>query len=112
ARDNVAIHIGDTDIYADFGQYNSQTHEVLVRGHVRIYRDLNLYTANDAVYNLDTKKVRAAEMRTEYNPCFVSVQNVSSIADNGYLVENGNFTTHDTIDPAFHLRDRKVRVYE
>ena len=33
ARDNVAIHIGDTDIYADFAQYNSRTHEVLVEGH-------------------------------------------------------------------------------
>src|SRR5262249_29170087 len=26
ARDNVAIHIGDTDIYADYAQYNSSTH--------------------------------------------------------------------------------------
>ncbi|HZA38936.1 MAG TPA: hypothetical protein VE486_07315, partial [Candidatus Baltobacteraceae bacterium] len=25
ARDNVAIHIGDTDIYADYAQYNSST---------------------------------------------------------------------------------------
>ncbi len=39
ARDNVAIHIGDTDIYGDFAQYNSRTHEVSVEGHVRIYRD-------------------------------------------------------------------------
>ena len=27
ARDNVAIHVGDTDIYADYAQYNSSTHE-------------------------------------------------------------------------------------
>src|SRR5881392_1442284 len=39
ARDNVAIHVGDTDIYADYAQYNSRTHEVELRGHVRIYRD-------------------------------------------------------------------------
>src|SRR5207253_7944129 len=39
ARDNVAIHIGNTDIYADYAQYNSTTHEVELRGHVRIYRD-------------------------------------------------------------------------
>jgi len=46
ARDNVAIHIGDTDIYADYAQYNSTTHEVELRGHVRIYRDVNHYTAD------------------------------------------------------------------
>src|SRR5204863_1862243 len=39
ARDNVAIHVGDADIYADYAQYNSRTHEVELRGHVRIYRD-------------------------------------------------------------------------
>src|SRR4030095_10737135 len=39
ARDNVAIRVGDTDIYADYAQYNSSTHEVDLRGHVRIYRD-------------------------------------------------------------------------
>src|SRR6267143_1036152 len=27
ARDNVAIHIGNTDIYADYAQYNSTTHD-------------------------------------------------------------------------------------
>src|SRR5437016_12013207 len=112
ARDNVAIHIGDTDIYGDFAQYNSRTHEVLVEGHARIYRDVNLYTADRAIYNIDTKQVRAVEMRTEYNPYFVAGQKVSSISDNGYLVENGNFTTHDSPNPSFHLRARTVRVYE
>jgi len=112
ARDNVAIHIGDTDIYGDFAQYNSRTHEVLVEGHARIYRDVNLYTADRAIYNIDTKQVRAVEMRTEYNPYFVAGQKVSSISENGYLVENGNFTTHDSPNPSFHLRARTVRVYE
>ena len=34
ARDNVAIHIGNTDIYADYAQYNFTTHDVELRGHV------------------------------------------------------------------------------
>jgi lipopolysaccharide assembly outer membrane protein LptD (OstA) len=71
ARDNVAIHIGDTDIYSDFAQYNSQKHEVFVEGHVRIYRDVNLYVGERAVYNIDTKQIRAEEMRSQYDPYFV-----------------------------------------
>src|ERR1700719_3987086 len=51
ARDNVAIHVGDTDIYADYAQYNSRTHEVLAIGHVRIYRDINLYISDRGIYN-------------------------------------------------------------
>ena len=68
ARDNVAIHIGDTDIYADFAQYNSQKHEVLVEGNVRIYRDVNMYAGERAIYNIDTKEIRAVNMQTEYFP--------------------------------------------
>ena len=112
ARDNVAIHIGDTDIYSDFAQYNSQKHEVFVEGHVRIYRDVNLYVGERAVYNIDTKQIRAEEMRSQYDPYFVSGTKISSISENAYLVQNGMFTTHDTPDPSFHLRAHTVRVYE
>src|SRR6266480_3061744 len=38
AHGNVAIHVGDSDIYADSAQYNPKTREVVVEGHVRIYR--------------------------------------------------------------------------
>src|SRR5207249_2154740 len=55
ARDNVAIHVGDTDIYADYAQYNSNTHDVELRGHVRIYRGVTFYLADSGVYNVDTK---------------------------------------------------------
>jgi LPS-assembly protein len=112
ARDNVAIHVGDTDIYADYAQYNTRTHEVLAKGHVRIYRDVNLYIADSGVYNIDTKRIRAVDMRTKSDPYFVSGENVNEISDNGYFVENGNFTTHDAPNPDFHLRARTIRIYE
>ena len=112
ARDNVAIHVGDTDIYADYAQYNSRTHEVLAVGHVRIYRDINLYISDRGIYNIDTKKIRATNMRTESQPYFVSGENVSEISENGYLVQNGTFTTHDAPSADFHLQAQTIRIYE
>ena len=112
AHDNVAIHIGNTDIYADYAQYNSSTHDVELRGHVRIYRDTSLYTAESGVYNTETKKVRAINGRTESQPYFLTGANVTSISDNGYLVRDGTFTTHDSAKPDFHLHARKIRIYE
>ena len=112
ARDNVAIHMGDTDIYADFAQYNSRTHEIFVRGNVRIYRDTTLYLAQEATYNVESKAITAKRMRTDYEPYFVAGTNVTSISQNGYRIEDGLFTTHDAPDPSFHLRARTVRVYE
>ena len=112
ARDNVAIHIGNTDIYADYAQYNSTTHDVELRGHVRIYRDTSLYIAESGVYNTETKKIRAINGRTASQPYFLSGANVGSIEENGYLIQNGTFTTDDSAKPHFHLHARKIRVYE
>ena len=112
ARDNVAIHIGNTDIYADYAQYNPTTHDVELRGHVRIYRDTSLYIAESGIYNTETKKIRAAKGRTEDQPYFLAGQNVTSISDNGYLIQDGTFTTHDSPKPDFHLHARRIRVYE
>jgi LPS-assembly protein len=112
ARDNVAIHIGNTDIYADYAQYNSTTHDVELRGHVRIYRDTSLYIAESGIYNTETKKIRSTNARTEDQPYFLSGENVSSISENGYLIQNGTFTTHDSPTPDFRLHARKIRVYE
>ncbi|PYI47922.1 MAG: hypothetical protein DMF10_03850 [Verrucomicrobia bacterium] len=112
AHDNVAIHIGNTDIYADYAQYNSTTHEVELRGHVRIYRDTSLYVAEHGFYNTETKKIRTINGRTESQPYFLTGRDVSSISDNGYFIRNGTFTTNDTAKPDFHLHARKIRIYE
>src|SRR5437764_14053057 len=113
ARDNVAIHIGNTDIYADYAQYNSSTHDVTLKGHVRIYRDTSLYNADSGIYNTETKKIRAITARTESQPYFLAGNDVTSIqGDNAYLIKGGIFTTHDSSKPDFRLRARKIRVYE
>ena len=113
ARDNVAIHLGDTDIYSDYAQYNSKTHEVVAEGNVRVYRDINLFIADRVVYNTETKQIQATHARTSSAPYFVSGEKVDQIGNtNGYLIHNGNFTTHDAPVPNFHLRARTIRVYE
>ena len=112
ARDNVAIHIGNTDIYADYAQYNPATHDVELRGHVRIYRDVSLYVAENGIYNTETKKIRALNARTESQPYFLTGGNVTSISENGYLIKDGTFTTHDSPKTDFHLHARTIRVYE
>jgi hypothetical protein len=113
AHDNVVIHIGNTDLYADYAQYNSRTHDVTLRGHVRIYRDTSLYTAESGVYNTETKKIRANTGRTESDPYFLAGRDMTSIeGDDAYLIQGGYFTTHDSSKPDFHMRARKMRVYE
>src|SRR5947207_7073004 len=110
ARDNVAIHVGDTDIYGDFAQYNSRTHEVSVEGHVRIYRDVSIYVAERGVYNIETKQIRTSNARTDFHRSFLSGQNVTENSANVYRVEDSTFTTDDSPRVDFHLRARAARV--
>ena len=112
ARGDVAIHLGNTDIYADYAQYNSTTHDVELRGHVRIYRDTSLYVAESGVYNTETKKIRAINGRTESQPYLLSGANMTSIGENAYLVRDGVFTTHDSSKPDFRLHAKTIRIYE
>ena len=111
ARGNVAIHLGDTDIYADSARYDSQRHEVSAEGHVRIYREDKLYLAERGTYNVDTKEIHAETLRSASDPYFVTGQKLGDFSDGRSIVENGDFTTADSTDPDFHFHAHKVRIY-
>jgi lipopolysaccharide export system protein LptA len=112
AHGNVVIHSGDSDIYADSAQYNPKTREVTAEGHVRIYRATGLFVGERAIYNIDTKKIQAVEMRTDKTPYLVGGENVTSISEGSFLVSKGTFTTHDSSNPDFRLQARTLRIYE
>lgn len=119
ARDNVAIHVGDTDIYGDYGTYNAETHEVRIEGNVRIYRGVELYVGESGTYNTETQKITASKLRSLENPYFLAGDQITRTSgeENGTgetltLVQKGTFTTHDAFDPDFRLRATTVRVYE
>lgn len=112
AHGSVAIHAGDSDIYADSARYNAKTREILVEGHVRIYRTTGLFVGDRAIYNVDTKEIRAVDMRTDKSPYLIGGENVTTISEGAFLVSKGTFTTHDSSDPDFRLKARTVRVYE
>src|SRR2546425_4457652 len=68
AEGNVEISYGPTTIYADFAQYNPDTRDVLVVGNVRIYREGQTFVSERALYNLETKQLRASDVRGEFFP--------------------------------------------
>src|ERR1051325_3344256 len=112
AHGDVAIHTGDCDIYADSAQYNPKTREVAVEGHVRIYRAAGIFVGDRAIYNIDTKKIQAVDIRTDKSPYLVGGEEVTTISEGAFLVSKGSFTTHDSSNPDFRLQARKLRVYE
>src|SRR5664279_4560403 len=112
AHGNVVIHSGDSDIYADNVQYNPKTREVFAEGHVRIYRATGLFVGERAIYNIDTKQIKAVEMRTDKTPYLVGGEKVTTISEGSFLVSKGTFTTHDSSNPDFRLQAKTLRIYE
>ncbi|MFL6589378.1 MAG: hypothetical protein ACJ8M4_04330, partial [Chthoniobacterales bacterium] len=112
AHGDVVIHTGDADIYADSARYDPKTHEVLAEGHVRIYRTAGLFVGDKAIYNTETKKIQAVDIKTDKQPYLVAGDKVTSISEGAFMVSKGAFTTHDSSNPDFRLQAKTIRVYE
>src|SRR6187399_868702 len=95
AEGNVVIRYGTILIYSDLAQYNPDTRDVLVTGNVRLYRDGQLFTGERALYNLETKRLSAADFRGEFAPFRFAGESMNSLGGNAYLIKEGLFSTSD-----------------
>jgi LPS-assembly protein len=109
---NVAIHIGDVDMYADSARYDNNTKVIELVGNVRIYRAGTLYVGDRGSYNTETKELLADRLQTADRPFLVTGDRVTSIDENAKLVQKASFTTHDSANPDFQVRATTVRFYE
>ena len=111
AEQNVIIRYKDTSIYCDYGQYNPDTRDLFLSGNVRIYREGRLFTAERALYNLESKVFNTADFQGETLPFRFGGQTLSTLGTNAYLVKDGLFTTSDSSKPDYYLRAKTIRIY-
>ena len=72
AEDNVQIHYGDYSIYCDYAEYNPDTRDVLLIGNIRLYTPREVLTGQRALFNLETKQMRALEFSGAHFPAPLS----------------------------------------
>ncbi len=111
ADGNVVIRYGDASIFCDSAQYNPDTHDVLLMGNIRIYRDGRLFTGARAIYNVETKKLTAADFAADAFPFNVEANTLTSIGPNAYEVHDAIFTTSDNSKTDYHVAARGARIY-
>lgn len=111
AEGNVLIRYGTVTIYADYGQYSPDTHDVLVTGNVRIFRDGKLFNGERAIYNLETKQLTGSDFHGSLYPFNFSAETIHSIGGGGYQVRNMEATTSDNSKPDYTVRARSARIY-
>ncbi len=111
AEDNVQIHYGDYSIYCDYAEYNPDTRDVLLVGNIRLYTPKEVLTGQRALFNLETKQMRALEFSGEHYPMFFHAMSLRAPSTREFRIKEGIFTTDDSSQPDFHVRSKSVRIY-
>ena len=112
AEDNVQIHYNGVSIYCDKAEYNPDTRDVLLLGNVRIYQDKGVFNGQRALYNLETKHVRALEVQGESLPMKFHSLSMKSVTTKEFSVRDGVMTTSDSSMPSWSVHARGIRIYD
>ena len=111
AEDNVQIHYGDYSIYCDYAEYNPDTRDVLLIGNIRLYTPKEVLTGQRALFNLETKQMRALEFSGQHFPLLFHAFSLRAPSLREFRVRDAIFTTDDSSKPDFHVRSKSVRIY-
>ena len=111
AEDNVQIHYGDYSIFCDYAEYNPETRDVLLVGNIRVYTPDQILTGQRALFNLETKQMRALEFSGSEYPMYFRAFNFRSVNPKEFHIRRASVTTHDSSQPDFRVRPRSMRFY-
>ena len=111
AEDNVQIHYGKYSIFCDYAEYNPDTRDVLLVGNIRLYTPERVMSGQRAMFNLETKQMRALEMSGAQYPMYFHAFNFRAPSQKEFLIRDSVLTTHDSSQPDFHVKPRTMRFY-
>ena len=111
AEDNVQIHYGEYSIFCDYAEYNPETRDVLLSGNIGVYTPNQLLTGQRALFNLESKQMRALELSGSEFPMFFRAFNFRAVSQREFRITDGTVTAHDSSKPDFHVRTRHMRFY-
>ncbi|MDB6076420.1 MAG: Organic solvent tolerance protein OstA-like protein [Akkermansiaceae bacterium] len=110
---HVNTHTG-IEIFADHAVADPDSTTLTLTGNTSIYRGNLLQRGGTAVYNWETQKLDASDMRAGMDPIILEAGKFTMEDRDGkqvYVGHNAGVTTHDVEDPGFWLRATETTVY-
>lgn len=111
AEDNVQIHFQGIDIYTDYAEYDPETREVLLVGNIRIYHEGQILTGHRAVYNLESRQIRALDFAGGDQVIKFSTLSMRAPTLQEFRAQSLTLTTSDSSQPDYHVRAKSARIY-
>jgi LPS-assembly protein len=104
-KGGVTINYQDIKLRSDKLTYNQKTHDVVAEGHVIIDQGPTRMTANQAIYNLDSKTGTFFNATGTMDPSmYFSGDRIEKLDLDTYRLTNGIFTSCDLDQPAWSFR--------
>lgn len=114
ASGDVIVKYGDVTILADQIEYHQSSGNIFARDNVRIFKDGQVVEAEEIIYNIKSGEMSTSQLKSALEPVFYSSDNVirpEEGTDGPITMLDSTFTTHDSANPNFQIRAKKLEVY-
>ncbi len=110
---NVDIQYEDVQLYAGRAEYHRDTGDIFAKENVRIYQGDRIYRGENVVYNTQTGKIIATNLRSKVGPVFYDSKSIDLNAQDTDLItlEDATLTSHDSEFFNYHIKAKTIEIY-
>jgi LPS-assembly protein len=111
---DVEVKYGDVTIRADQIEFHRSTGNIFARDNVRIFKDGQVVDAEEIVYNIHSGETTTSQFKSALEPVFIASDDVNRPEEGSggpIVMHDAFFTTHDSANPDYHVRVKKLEIY-
>ena len=114
AYGDVIVKYGDVTIKADQVEFHQSSGKIFARDNVRVFRDGQVVDAEEIIYNTRTGEMTTSQFESALETIFYTSDNIvrpEEGEEGPIILYDSTFTTHDSSDPNFLVKVKKLEVY-
>lgn len=114
AYGDVVLKYGDVTIQADQVEFHQSSGKIYARDNVRVFKDGQVIDAEEIIYDTNTGEMTTSQFRSALEPIFYTSDNIvrpEEGEEGPVVLYDSTFTTHDSANPNFMVKVKKLEVY-
>ena len=111
---NVEVTYGEVTIFADQVEFHRQTGKIYARDNVRVFTESETVDAEEIIYDIHTGEMTTSQFKSSLEPLFYTSDNIfrpDEKTEGPVTLLNSTFTTHDSANPNFRIKVKKLEIY-
>lgn len=108
---NAKINYQDIFIEADSLDLDLKKERANSIGNILIKQGKQIFLSKNVIMNIDNKKGILYNGAGSMDLGYIYGSEIRKVSDNVYDIDNGKFTTCDSINPHYYIKSNKLRVY-